>query len=270
MSINRKISLLFAFCFLLLTNLACSYLTTKSPISGAVQTPSAIMESTQTDSSTPAEPTETVQATMPPALVNESLRVAYTSSETLYLWERGEVRQLTFEGDAFSPKISPDGSKIAFLRTADEFHLEIWMVNSDGSGERRLVSVADMDKIGGSVRDPASIAINPYHFDWLPDSNTLAFNSHQVFQGPGLELLNDLNLVNSSTIEVKNLFLSGWGGEFAFSPDGSQVVISQPDKIILSNSDGSDYRTVLTYDAVTTYSEYRYYAVPVWSAENDS
>ena len=126
-----------------------------------------------------------------------------------------------------------------------------------------------MDKIGGSARDPASIAINPYHFEWLPDSNMLAFNSHQVFQGPGLELLNDLNLVDSSTIEVQNLFLSGWGGEFAFSPDGSQVVISQPNKIILSNSDGSNYRTVLTYDTVTTYSEYRYYAVPVWSAEND-
>ncbi len=72
MSISRKFPLLLAFVFLLLMILACSYLTIETPTSGAEQTPSAIMDSTPTGSSIPAEKTEVIQATMPPALANES------------------------------------------------------------------------------------------------------------------------------------------------------------------------------------------------------
>jgi dipeptidyl aminopeptidase/acylaminoacyl peptidase len=197
------------------------------------------------------------------------LKVAYTSEERLYLWSDGSVKQLTSSGDVHEPRISPDGKIIAFLRTADEFHLELWAVNTDGSSERKLVSVADMDAIGGGVRDPAALAVNPYRFRWIPGTHQVAFNSQQVFQGPGLSLLNDLNLVEAETLEIQNLFLSGSGGEFFYSPDGKQVAITQPDKIMLSNADGSEYRTVFTYEPVTTYAEYRFYAMPHWSAQSD-
>jgi dipeptidyl aminopeptidase/acylaminoacyl peptidase len=125
-----------------------------------------------------------------------------------------------------------------------------------------------MDAIGGGVRDASAVAVNPYRFRWIPGGRVLAFNSYQVFQGPGLNLLNDLNLVDADAQNITNLFLSGWGGEFFISPDGDQIAISQPDKIILSNADGSEYRTVLTYNPVLTYSEYRYYAMPVWSQDS--
>ena len=122
---------------------------------------------------------------------------------------------------------------IAYLLPADDFHLEIWAIDVDGKNERKLVSVADLDAIGGGARDPSALAINPYRFDWLPGTHTLAYNTHQVFQGPGLSLLNDLNLVEADTLQKTNLLLSGWGGEFFYSPDGSQIAISQPDKVIL-------------------------------------
>lgn len=202
-----------------------------------------------------------------PTMTAGDLIVAYTNSEKLYLWSHGGPKLLTQQGDVHSPQISPDGKVIAFLRTADDFHLEIWAVNVDGTNERRLVSVADMDAIGGGVRDSAAVAVNPYRIRWTPGTNQVAFNSNQVFQGPGLNLLNDLNLVDASTGKIQNLFLSGWGGEFNYSSDGTKVIISQPDKLILANADGSDYRLVLTYDPVTTYSEYRYYALPVWSPD---
>jgi hypothetical protein len=132
------------------------------------------------------------------------------------------------------------------------------------------VSVADLDAAGAAVRDPNALAINPYRFSWKPGTHTLAYNTHQVFQGPGLNLLNDLNLVEADTLQKTNLLLSGWGGEFFYSPDGSRIAISQPDKVILTKADGSDYRPVMSYQPVTTYSEYRYYAMPVWAADGKS
>ena len=79
--------------------------------------------------------------------------------------------------------------------------------------------------------------------------------------------MNDLNLVEADRLQKTNLLLSGWGGEFFYAPDGSQIAISQPDKLILAQADGSDYRPVMNYPAVTTYSEYRYYAMPFWEAD---
>jgi TolB protein len=56
------------------------------------------------------------------------------------------VRRLTEpedEGHASKPVWSPDGSKIAFLRSVDEPYIfennrDIYVINADGSGERRL------------------------------------------------------------------------------------------------------------------------------------
>jgi len=198
------------------------------------------------------------------------LVVVYVKDGNLWLWSQGRSRQLTARGEAHRPRISSDGKVIAYLQPADDFHLEIWAVDANGQNERRLVNVADLDAIGGGFRDPSALALNPYRFLWLPGTHNLAYNTHQVFQGPGLSLLNDLNLVQADTLQKTNLMLSGWGGEFVYAPDGKQIAISQPDKIILAQADGSEYRPIFNYSAVTTYSEYRYYAAPVWAKDGQS
>jgi len=50
------------------------------------------------------------------------------------------LTQLTFSGENFYPRWSPDGKKIVFDSNRDAPHGEnvIWMMNSDGSGLRRL------------------------------------------------------------------------------------------------------------------------------------
>jgi len=274
MQIQKRASIRFRMALALVlicaVNLACNLPDLGESSLQQSQTPLASSSATRTtplaEMGTPP-PASSAQDPVAPTLAVGDLMIAYTNSEKLYLWSSGEAKLLAQQGDAHRPQISPDGKVIAFLRTADDFHLEIWAVNVDGTNERRLVSVADMDTIGGGVRDPAAVAVNPYRFRWVSGTNQLAFNSNQVFQGPGLNLLNDLNLVDASTGKIQNLLLSGWGGEFNYSPDGTKVVISQPDRIFLVNADGSDYRQVLTYDPVTTYSEYRYYALPVWSPD---
>jgi hypothetical protein len=236
---------------------------------------SAIEESPIPVSETPVAPAGT-SSISPPMLERPGLKIVYTVEGNLYFWTVDGKTQLTSSGDAYSPRISPDGQVIAFLRPVDEYHLELWAIDTDGTNERRLVGVADLDVIGGGARDQNAVAINPYHYTWVPGFSTpgkkpahiLAFNTQQVFQGPGLSLLDDLHLVNADTMEIKYLLLSGWGGEFTFSPDGSQIAITNLNSISLCQADASNYRNVLTYEPVNSYSEYRFYADPVWSPDN--
>jgi len=220
----------------------------------------------------PLEPTleDQSEATSSPEVVPLSLsglKVVYIKDGDLWLWNSGTSVQLTATGNNYNPRISADGQVIAFLRPVDDFHLELWAINADGSNERRLVSVSDLDTIGAGVRDPNSVAINPYHYQWIPGSHKLAFNTHQVFEGPGLVLLEDLNVVDSDTLDLTHLLLHGWGGEFIYSPDGSKIAISTPTEIKLLDANGNNYRQVLAYDPVITYSEYRFYAQPIWSED---
>jgi Tol biopolymer transport system component len=195
------------------------------------------------------------------------LKVVYTNQGDLWIWEDGQARQLTESGYDHKPILSDDGTLIAFTRLVDGAHSELWVINATGGAERRLVSIEDLDTIGGGVRDPNAVAIVPYSYQWTPGSHTLAFNTQQVFQGPGQSLLDDLNLVDADSGELNFLLLAGWGGAFTYSPDGSLVALSTPDAILLMDASGENYRTVLTYERVLTYSEYRYYAQPVWAPD---
>jgi Tol biopolymer transport system component len=168
----------------------------------------------------------------------------------------------------YSLKFSPDGQMIAFTRQIDEFYVELWAINTDGTDERTIVNTQDLSDLAYEVRDPSAISVNPYQYTWIPGTHTIAFNIQQVYQGPGLSLLDDLRLVNVDTLDLSTLLLPGYGGEFVYSPDGNQIAISKPTAISLINSDASNWREVLVYDPVITYSEYRFYAKPVWSPDS--
>lgn len=77
------------------------------------------------------------------------------------------VRQITFidatlAEDLF-PRISPDGTKVAFIsKRADGQHQEVFVVNSDGTGLRQVTEVGPSGQTADSVA-------------WSPDSTTLAF-----------------------------------------------------------------------------------------------
>jgi hypothetical protein len=186
------------------------------------------------------------------------LQVAYVHDSNIFLWrERAETIQLTTSGGVEEVQMSDDGRYIAFRRGG-----ELWVVDSSGANERRLVSAADFEATAGSGK---RLGLN--RFQWVPAAYILAFNSREEFDAPGLILSDDLRLVNAITGEQTLLLEPGAGGEFYYSPDGAQIAVVTPGNISLMNTDGSNRRQVLTYTPVLTYSEYQYYAKPVWASD---
>jgi len=71
-------------------------------------------------------------------------------------------------GNDFSPAVSPDGRRIAFVRDGDQ----LWVMNADGSSQRSLGVQADVLK------------------SWSPDGRRIAFTSESDALGSGIWTMN--------------------------------------------------------------------------------
>jgi hypothetical protein len=231
----------------------------------ATETPTAEATATPPATATPAaeEPPATLSPTATPTpAAAPALRVAYVKDNNVWLWTAdADPIALTQNGGVEDVILSDDGQRIAFKRGG-----QLWVVNSDGSDERQLVADADLAAI--VPEDATGIVV--YQVGWLPGSHTLLFNTSPQFDAPGLLLSDDLWLVDVATPELRNLLPPGEGGNFVPSPDGQQIAIIDPGSIDVIAADGSNRRQVLTYTPVLTYSEFQYYASPVWTAESDA
>lgn len=282
MPMKRSLSLFFALLVFLFSILGCNFQVgvqdnpgnvpeaEGSPNSESVATETSTPQEAPSEGPTPAEPesgSPTEQA-LPES--EEGLRVAYIKDGNVWLWEEdGSSRALTSSGGAQEVNLSDDGLIVAFKRAVDDIQSELWAVNTDGSGERLLVAAADFEAMDADQRDPNSIALSPYRFEWLPGSHLLVFNTEQRYQGPGLGNFDDLRQVDAESGALTTLLPAGQGGDFYFSPDGTQAAVVTPEQISLMNADGSNLRSaILPYDPVSTYSEYMYYARPVWSPDS--
>ncbi len=108
-----------------------------------------------------------------PSLAPDGGRVAFAKSE--YDGERkeyrsqimvaeldgGEPQAFTQGGKDGSPRFSPDGNTIAFVRPDDADRKQLWLISASGGEARRLTSVA------GGVAEYA----------WSPDGTKIAFVS---------------------------------------------------------------------------------------------
>src|SRR5215213_3473921 len=218
-------------------------------------TPSPTTIFTTTPSQTP-EPSPS--PTLPPSL--SSLRVVYSGGQNVWLWQNGVASLLTTIEGYTGIKLSDDGAMVAF-KTAGL----LWVINSDGTGERLLVSSENLETIEPATSDSRLFV---FQFDWVPDTHDLLFNTG--FSGYGLSLRDDLHLVNADTLEWKTLREAGEGGTFVLSPNGKQVALVIPHEISLIDTDGTNYRSLLEYSQIDTGSEYYYYANPIWSLDSRS
>jgi Tol biopolymer transport system component len=139
-----------------------------------------------------------------------------------------------------SPMFSPDGTKIAFIRSEDVaggFHGVTYVVNADGSNVHR-------------VTEPEPCFIRP---DWSPDGAKLVAFAH--FCNPRPEEIAVISSDGSGSIRyLTHNGLDYFGGFHdrnpAFSPDGELIVFERnaPDfsssAIYVMRADGSEARAI--------------------------
>jgi eukaryotic-like serine/threonine-protein kinase len=148
------------------------------------------------------------------------LLLAWASSPTakMALWAMpilgGNPRQLSSEG--WSGAVSPDGSQITFLKSAGygETGAEIWIMRSDGSGQRKIVSDPD-----GAVAFSSPT--------WSPDGRWIAYDKFRSGNFGNEAWVEVFNLERGTRSTVVNQPLLGWG--LVWRPDGRLIyAVAEP------------------------------------------
>jgi Tol biopolymer transport system component len=117
--------------------------------------------------------------------------------------------------------VSPEGTLIAFeaARHGDAFQSDIWLMNSDGSDQRRLVSSEAIDA------QPA----------FSPDGRQLAFISNRDYDGNPNDNPMQIYVIQTDGGGLRRVAAPGWCFAPSFSPQGDRLVF-------VSTSDGAVYR----------------------------
>ncbi len=233
-----------------------------TPKSAVTPTPAA------SATSKPVTTATTQPTTAAPADAGMDLQIAFTDGQgNLWYWKSGkDPLQLTHSSDVYDFALSPDGSQVFFSRAVDFIANSLWLINTDGSGEKEVMSPADFEAM---ERPAQSVGTVPTQLGWVPGKPTAVFSTVHYFNGPGFIAGDDLRLVDSATGRVSTLLEPGkGGGMYYYSPDGGQIALVTPNQIDLVNSDGSNRRAaVLKYENVLMYTESPFYAQPVWAAD---
>ncbi len=181
-------------------------------------------------------PLASVQATRQP----DNRRIVYTNGldgHVISINSDGSGRQ--DYGPGFYPKLSPDGSKIAFSRdTTGLSARDLYVVHTDGSNER---------KVGDRVYTPGSSAL---FFSWAPDSTKLVFTSESGQSDPqtgsthkqiatGHSDGTHLRQLTQDDVGVSNI-------NPVWSPDNKYILYQHNADLYMMHSDGSNQRLAVS------------------------
>ena len=145
-------------------------------------------------------------------------RIAFAANGSIYTVGKGEDKvDLTQGSEDNSPDWSPNGKKIAFVRSGD-----IWVVDASGGDGVPLAE----EGVNGSP-------------DWSPDGNKIAFDRRV-----GDTNTYDVWVMNADGSDATNLMRSDRqsGGAPDWSPDGTQIVYARKTAIWTMNASGSAQR----------------------------
>jgi Tol biopolymer transport system component len=207
-------------------------------------------------------------------------RIAFDNHDDVWTIhaDGADLTRLTHSpGPDFDPSWSPDGARIAF-RSERSGEPEIWVMNADGTGQRRLAAglspawspdgslIAFSGRAGLSVIRPdgAGLRVLPHseggeYPSWSPDGSRIAFNSN---------LTGDhvMYIAQADGSKVVDLSRAGEGWQVDWSPDGRSILFTShrdhPDNytdVYVMRPDGSAVRR-LTHDGAYT---------PAWSPDGD-
>jgi hypothetical protein len=234
--------------------------------------PTATPPPTVPPTSAPATPTPSATPTATPAAADAAILV-FADDTGLYATglhpsgdnvETGEITQLAAGDGIVSVSISPDGERVAFLQELINSNNQLVVINLDGTG---LIVVADSGELSQDPvppADPAETRRIVSDYQWLADSERLAFNTNTVsLTGPGSGENGDLWLVTPGSEPSEQFAPGELGGSLAIS-DGNVVLSATGTEVLRANVDGSGRESLISFPSVATYSEYIYYPVPQW------
>jgi len=167
-------------------------------------TPALALPSAETPTRAP-NPTWTPEPTPTSIPRPSTLHVAILRGGNIWFWTADEPQAvpLTHDGDAGDIKLSTDGAIVAFMRS----DASLWAVNTDGAGERQLVSAGDF-----AAMQPTDPGVTLHRFEWIPGTHILAYSTRLRTQVAS-PLSGDLRLVDADTLERTVLLPPGEGGE---------------------------------------------------------
>lgn len=228
-------------------------------------TPPTMILATEEPTEAPGEGSSTA-----PVLTLSDFLLAYTHEGNLWvLTTQDPARQLTPSGAVIDVLVADDRQIIVYIRQSYQPDLfEVRAINVDGGEDRQILSQEALDALF-----PLDAA---RHFlisqmEFIPRTHSLLFNTHAVFDGPGLLLNDDLHRLDVDTGEHKQILARGAGGQFSISPDGRQIAIARAESLSLVDIEGTHYRPdLVTFDPIVTYSEYQYYPAVVWAVDSSS
>jgi hypothetical protein len=243
---------------------------TVAPAAPTAIPPMAVPEpATLTPTTAPvATDTQAVLATAQSAVPAPGMEIVYTDAgRNLWIWMAdGSTRQLVKTGDVYDGMISADGAVLVYIRTKDFKKFSIWAINPDGSNDHEMITQDDMKAM---KNNDDAVGAQPYVISWIPGTHQLAFVTSPTFDGPGLQVNEDLWQLSADTGELTEILEPGQGGIFYYSPDAKQIALVTPKTITLINADGSNRRDdVLKFTPVNTFSEFLYYPTPKWAADS--
>lgn len=149
--------------------------------------------------------------------------ILFMRSGNIYRYGGSGITQLTFDGRSYEPAWSPDGRRIAYVRTTGSAGRDIYVMDADGSNPSQKTS-------GIQLMYPA----------WSPDGKKLimAGGAFACVYECAIYLL-DLNGANAKVDNVAPM-----GSDPAWSPDGKKIVY-----VSLSGDDGYHALYVMNSDA---------------------
>ena len=153
-------------------------------------------------------------------------------------------------GPGYSPKLSPDGSKIALARDgADGTTRDLYVVNADGSNLRKL---SENINTQGS---PAQ------HFSWSPDSTKLVHTT-EYGAAPGTpggehKQIAVVHADGTNKVQLTNEPANTWNINPMWSPDGTRILYVRTttgSAVYMMNADGSNQHQVVANAADASWS----------------
>jgi dipeptidyl aminopeptidase/acylaminoacyl peptidase len=191
--------------------------------------------------------------------------------------------------NGYDPSVSPDGSKIAFCSLRDDQYSQIYVANSDGTGEKRITEIKTGDSCGPvwshdgkkiafysfamphPSRNPAVWVMDPDGSNmkriiehglspsWSPDDKQIAFASNR----DGKFQIYAMNSDGSNTRRLTNN--KAEESSPAWAPDGAAIAFvsdreGEHPALFLMGADGSEQHRLV-------FSKHQDFCFPAWSLD---